>query len=144
MRLIIVVTAAVTLASCATPEQIAQRNKDKEEAYAMLERSQSEREYLCSTKDSCEKAFKLAKVYVQENSDMKIQIADDTIVSTYRPTRDYLVGAKATNTPGKGTSATIKITAECKDSQYGRADICPSKVAALYMGFKKYISSKMD
>ena len=144
MRKLILIVTAITVAGCATPEQVAQRQKETDEAYAQLEKSQGGREYTCSDKASCDKAWKLAKVYVQERADMKVQISDDTMISTYRPMSDYRVGLRATSTPGKGDSATIRISAECKDNKYGRQDICPAKVALVYMGFKPYIQGKMD
>ena len=70
----------------------------------------------------CEKAFSLAKVYVQTNADMKVQFSDDTTVSTYNPLDYGYEALQATKTPQAGESASIKLVASCK-GMYGGSDL---------------------
>ena len=94
----------------------------------------------------CEKAFSLAKVYVQMNADMKVQFSDDTTISTYNPLDYGYVALQATKTPQAGDSASIKLVASCK-GMYSGSDLffnmCASKIAPAYEGFRSYIESRM-
>jgi len=94
----------------------------------------------------CEKAFSLAKVYVQTNADMKVQFSDDTTISTYNPLDYGYVALQATKTPQAGESASIKLVASCKGMNSGSDlffNMCASKIAPAYEGFRTYIESRM-
>lgn len=99
----------------------------------------------CSNRSSCEKAFSLAKIYVQENADMKIQLSDDTMVSTYNPTEYGYVALRATKIPGAGESSTVQLVASCKgmDVQGYFFAMCARRIAPIYRGFKPYIEPKL-
>ena len=101
----------------------------------------------CPDKRTCDKAFTLAKIYVQEHADMKIQSSDDTIVSTYNPTDYGRMALTATRTPESGDSSTIKLVATCKGMDSGSDlffKMCAERIAPTYKNFKSFIESKMN
>lgn len=104
-----------------------------------LEESKQHSTYSCPNKPTCDKAFSLTKIYIQNNSDMKIQFSDDTIVSTYNPTTFGSIGMSATKTPGRGDSATIQLNVFCK---FSIADIdCLRRSTDAYAGFRNFLES---
>jgi hypothetical protein len=70
---------------------------------------------VCTADSECRKAFALAQIYVSTKTDMKIQLATDTIIETYNPTEGGRMGAKVIKTPGAGQSAEIVITVSCRE-----------------------------
>lgn len=105
-----------------------------------LEESKQHSTYSCPNKPVCDKAFSLSKIYIQNNSDMKIQFSDDTIVSTYNPTRFGAIGMSATKTPGRGDSATIQLNVVCKSI----VDIdCLRRSTDAYAGFRNFVESRV-
>jgi len=74
---------------------------------------------------------------------MKIQVATDTIVETYNPTEDGKLGLKALRIPGKGTTATITLTATCKDEKGHYAEVCRLGKIRAYKGFRPFIEQML-
>jgi hypothetical protein len=68
-------------------------------------------------KDTCGKAFAATKVFVMENSDMRIQTSDETIVSTYGPIDYGRVGITASRRPDQANGCTITISIRCKGDE---------------------------
>lgn len=86
-KLIVIACAVTSLLGCVSQEQLASERAETAQAQNDLDSARTNATVSCNNKQSCEKAFSLAKIYVQENSDMKIQLSDDTMVSTYNPTQ---------------------------------------------------------
>lgn len=100
--------------------------------------------FLCQNKIECEKAFALTQIFVSENSDMKIQVATDTIVETYNPTESMKTALKAIKIPRRGDSAEIVLTASCRDE--GREsfkDICDRKLLSVYVAYPSFLQSAL-
>jgi hypothetical protein len=70
--------------------------------------------------------FSMAKIFVHENSDMKIQFADDTLISTYNPLDLYQCGMNVKKVPKIGESATIYLQIDCVD-QLGSVKLLPMR-----------------
>lgn len=144
-RALAIVTTAV-LAGCASPQERMQRQSENSNLAARLSSAQHSTTVDCRNKATCDKAFSLAKVYVQMNADMKVQFSDDTTVSTYNPLDYGYVALQATKIPGAGDSASITLTASCK-GMYGGSDLffnmCARKIVPAYEGFKSYVESKI-
>jgi hypothetical protein len=70
--------------------------------------------FRCRGALGCEKAFSLAQIFVNEKSDMKIQIATNTIVETYSPTDAGKLGMKVMKIPLSGDEAELRLTVACK------------------------------
>lgn len=93
----------------------------------------------CPDKAACDKAFSLTQIYLNQTADMKIQVATDTIVETYNPTEDGKLGLKAIRIPGKGSSAAITLTANCKDEKGSYSEVCRLTKIQAYSGFRTFV-----
>jgi hypothetical protein len=117
--------------------------KKQEAKLALMDAAQKSR-FLCQYKTACEKAFSLTQIFVSENSDMKIQVATDTIIETYNPTEAMKTGLKAVKIPRRGDTAEIVLTASCRDeSRESFKDICDKKLLSLYLAYPTFIQSAL-
>lgn len=96
----------------------------------------------CRTTKQCDKAFALTEVYINKNSDMKIQLATRTTIETYSPTKDGMVGIKSVKTPRKGDSSRISISVECQEGTFFRGT-CVIKMTTIYSGFRTFIEQNL-
>lgn len=96
----------------------------------------------CRTTKQCEKAFALTEVYINKNSDMKIQVATRTTIETFSPTKDGMVGVKSVKIPRKGDSSRISISAECQGGTYF-GGTCVLKLTKIYSEFKAFIEQSL-
>lgn len=126
---------------------IADRRAEADKAIAHIKAQEEliklEREavHACIDKESCEKAFALAEIFLSKVSDMKIQTATGTTVETYNPTKTGEIGLRALKTPGKGSSASIRLTVLCKDAYVDGRDICIEKKIAVYREFRPFMTN---
>lgn len=96
----------------------------------------------CNDKLSCAKMFALSQIYVSNNSDMKIQVATDTIIETYNPTDTFSVGLKVAKMPLQGTVEEIILTVSCKDTATASSS-CRTKKTTIYKGFKPFLEQNI-
>lgn len=96
----------------------------------------------CRTTKQCDKAFALTEVYINKNSDMKIQLATRTTIETYSPTKDGMVGIKSVKIPRKGDSSRISISVECQEGTFFRGT-CVSKLTKIYSEFRAFIEQNL-
>jgi hypothetical protein len=141
-KLIVIACAVTSLVGCVSQEQLARERAETAQAQNDLDSARTNATVSCNNKQSCEKAFSLAKIYVQENADMKIQLSDDTMVSTYNPTQYGYVALRATKIPGAGDSSTIQLVASCNGMDVFFNE-CARRIAPIYRSFKPYIESKL-
>jgi len=100
--------------------------------------------FLCQGKPECEKAFSLTQIFLSEHSDMKIQVATDTIIETYNPTDSMKVGLKAIKMPRKADTAEIFLTATCRDDgSESFKDWCDRKLLTVYRAYPTFMESSM-
>lgn len=97
-------------------------------------------ELLC-TLSECERYFSLAQIFVNENSDMKIQVSTDTVVETYNPTDDRKVGMTIYNIPLSQTNGKVKLKLSCKTNSDNDKSFCMALETNLYEMFKPFILS---
>lgn len=69
----------------------------------------------CANDTDCRKAFSMAQIYVSTKTDMKIQLATDTIIETYNPTEAGKMGAKVIKMPKAGQNAEIVLSVSCRE-----------------------------
>lgn len=118
-------------------------HKKTQQRAALIEAAQKSR-FICQNQTECKKAFSLTQIFVSENSDMKIQVATETIIETYNPNESMKTGLKAIKIPKKGDSAEIVVTASCRDE--GRdsfKDICDNKLLSIYRTFPTFLQSSL-
>lgn len=123
----------VLLTGCVSP----QMKEESRQAEAAYKESLNHTSITCPDKASCDKAYQLTKIYINENSDMKVQQSDDTTISTYNPIDWNDVGMSATKTPDKGETSVITIAVNCL------TPICFRKAAKINNGFKPYVESRL-
>jgi len=146
MKLIVgAVVLVITVTGCVSQQELDQRQAGLNNLQSRLSSAQAYRTATCPNAAACEKAFRLAKIYVQDNADMKVQFSDDTTISTYNPIKYAYVGLRATRIPGSGDSSTIELVAFCKgmeDRGYFFS-LCAQRIAPIYEGFKSYIETRL-
>lgn len=131
-------------------ERAAKQARDDADAAARLAREAKELAELreqaemgsyvrCLSELECRKAFQLAQVYVSTKSDMKIQLATDTIIETYNPTERNRMGAKVIKMPGAGQSAEILFTITCRECMPAGERLR----LVLMAGFRPFIESNL-
>lgn len=91
--------------------------------------------FLCKDRLECEKAFALTQIYIATRSDMKIQMANDTVIETHNPTKDGRMGATAFKIPKGGTSAEIRLSLTCKSEQ-SRSEERACKLASVRLSYE--------
>lgn len=135
----------LSLAGCVSQQELARRQSEINELQSRLSAARQNTSVTCPNKQACDKAFSLAKVYVQENADMKLQFSDDTSVSTYNPIDYAYVALGATKTPEAGDSSSIRLVASCKGMDDGGYffSLCANRIVPIYNGFKPYIESRI-
>lgn len=143
-KLLAVICAALAV-GCASQEEMARRRVQVDKARTDLDRAMADAVVTCSDRPSCDKAFALAKLYVQESSNMKVQFSDETTVFTYNPTKYCYVGLRATRVPGAGQSSTIRLSANCKgfDDGFDGFRDCAHRMEMIYRGFRPYIEPRL-
>lgn len=99
----------------------------------------------CDDKQHCEKAFALTQIYINQTSDMKLQVTTDSIIETFNPTKDGNIGLKAIKTPGSGSTATIRLSALCRadDSEAFRR-LCAQRKLNAYLGYQAYMQGALQ
>lgn len=97
----------------------------------------------CKSKATCNKAFALAQIYVQQHSDQKIQVATDTIIDTYNPTEGGNVGITVTKVPRAGATEVISITPHCKTEGMYYESVCRLKRTSVYRGFRPFVKKSL-
>lgn len=97
---------------------------------------------VCVGEKSCKKHFQLTQIFITNNSDMKMQVATDTIIETYNPTELYEIGMKASKYPGKDDSEKIVLDVICKSE--ARDVNCMQKEIAIYEKFRPFIEMSLQ
>ena len=120
--------------------------RKKEEAslrrIAEIQKAKNDAFFECSDKLACDKVFSLTQIYLNQTSDMKIQLATDTIVETYNPEEGKL-GLKAIRIPSRGTSARVLITATCKEESSYSIERCYLSQMRAYQGFRPFVEKML-
>jgi hypothetical protein len=123
----------------------AEKARSEELAKLQLESQQAKEEsvFECKGERSCKKAFALTQVFITDHSDMKLQIATDTVLETYNPTQPEKVAIKATKKPGKGDAERINLVVSCKDVGISASASCLKKSITIYKEFAPYIEASL-
>ena len=102
----------------------------------------------CNDKPTCEKAFSLTKIYIQNNSNMPFQYSDESLIYTYTPIKHGYIGITARRKPESDGRETVSITISC-NGLYSELDdsslkpICINKIADIYNGYKPFIEERL-
>ena len=96
--------------------------------------------FRCADRLACDKAFALTQVFISTNSDMKIQMANDTIIETFNPTDTFAMGASAIKMPRSGASADILLNINCKSKSRKELNLCLKKSELLYRMYPAFMN----
>jgi hypothetical protein len=105
--------AALALIGCASPAQQAKNEKDFSDAENALSVVQKRATITCTDAAACAKVWRLTKVFVEQNSEMRVRRADDTTVETYLPAHTGQATFRA-NYVDSGAGATITLEGVCR------------------------------
>lgn len=133
----------------ANAEWLRQRQEENEQKRAQELRELAEEaaaaensSFTCNDKITCSKAFALAQIYVQQNSDQKIQVATDTIIETYNPTDGGKVGMTVMKIPRAGSLEVVKVTVSC-NGQGHYDELCRLRRLEIHSDFKPFIERSL-
>jgi hypothetical protein len=128
-------------------EAAAKKAKDEAEAAALdaeFEKARANATFRCKDRLECEKAFSLTQIFIATNTDMKIQMANDTIIETYNPNKLASMGATAFKIPKEGTSAEIRLVASCRAEENKLAErACKRKSILLSSDFPRFLRERL-
>lgn len=144
-NMLLIVISVIALFGCVSADQRAAKIADNERANRELRESYQNSRVSCANKAQCDKMFSLTKVFVQEFADMRVQMSDDTLISTYGSIDYGKIAMRGTKTPGAGDSATIDLIVTCKgmstDNEY-LSSMCKNRVTLINNLFKNYVETK--
>ena len=145
------VFSIMILGGCISPqqkiknEQLAAEKTSRDEqiiaqAEVRLEKAKKNASMTCTGILACNKAFSLAKIFVNNNADMKIQYSDDNSAYTHEPMEPGKIGLKITKRPGPRDSSIIELAASCKGISNPEQDpalyeLCVKKIENVYLKF---------
>lgn len=146
MKQTIIIALGLLLAGCAAQqEELRAQNARDKILWDKISQAKRASMVVCADKPSCDKAFALTKIYVQQHADMKVQLSDDTLISTYNPIRSGTIGINASKAPSTGQGSVIQITVACRGSEMSYLlNICGPLMVAIYDGFKPYVESRLQ
>lgn len=122
----------------------ARRMESRLQALHSLEAAANKARFMCRDRLECEKAFSLTQIFIVSNSDMKIQVANDTIIETYNATEGMKVAMKAIKMPRAGNTAEILLSLSCRDEgQASYKDWCNSKSILVYSEFPQFMEKNL-
>ena len=122
----------------------AEADRKKLEAKIAFATAKQNSKYVCKNKADCDKAFSLTQIFINENADMKIQTATDTIIETHSPAEKKMISLKAIKMPKSGSSAEIILGGYCRADGYEwYIERCSEKLLSVYLEYPKYMRSSM-
>jgi len=96
---------------------------------------------LCKDANSCARAWKMARAYVQTYSGPAVQVASDTLIMTYEPRRDDELGMYVARYPEAGDSARIVMEVVCAATPGGAKTCAGESTRAIRSGFRTTIEA---
>ncbi len=128
-------------------EQEAQRKAKAEMALQItrdLMEAKANARYRCKNRLECEKVFSLTQIFIVQHSDMKIQVANDSVIETFNPSEELKLALKAIKMPRAGTSADVFLIVNCRDdNKKSFIEFCESKSLSVYKSFPNFIRNNL-
>jgi hypothetical protein len=142
--------AALALTGCVSPAEQAQNEKNFFDAESALTTIQERATVTCTDAAACAKVWRLTKVFVEQNSDMRVRRADDTAVETYLPVHTGQATFRATYVDS-GAGATITLEGVCRgmyaSSQGGQGPAywpCFNRITDVQNHFKPFLNEHFN
>ena len=108
-----------------------------------FEASKAAAVFRCGDKLQCDKAFSLTQIFIATNSDMKIQLATDTLIETFNPNKEGSMGAMAMKLPLAGTSAEIRLSVSCKAGNKSIEENCKRDSIKMNRAFAQFLRERL-
>lgn len=124
-------------------ERQRQEEEIRQSLLSQIMEAEKSAKFSCRDKIQCGKAFSLTQIYIDSVTDMKLQITTETILETYNPNEDGKIGLKALRLPGRGTSATITLSARCRNDAGYHSASCNLKKLDVYTGFRPFLEQSL-
>lgn len=125
----------------------AQKAKEQAEALALqrdFDASKAAAVFRCGDKLQCDKAFSLTQIFIATNSDMKIQLATDTLIETYNPNKEGAMGAMAMKLPLEGSAAEIRLLVTCRAEKLkSMVENCKRDSIKMNLAFAQFLREKL-
>lgn len=120
------------------------RMEKRLQAQRLLEVAENNARFMCKDRPECDKVFSLTQIFIVGNADMKIQVANDTVIETYNATEGMKISMKAIKMPRAGSTAEILLSVDCKDEgNESFKDLCDLKSLSVYSEFPRYIKNNL-
>jgi hypothetical protein len=148
-KIIAVTFSLLALASCASGDKEAQKQRDFTHGEDVLDTAQRNATVQCRDQAQCDKAWALTKDYVQQHSDTSLTSANDVAIDTDLPTRNGRVAYSATRVQ-RGNGATITLLAQCRgmygpEKAMGSAyDDCVEKIGPTQNKFAEFLDQHLS
>jgi hypothetical protein len=140
--------ATLALAGCVSEAQRAAQQAEYERAETNIANLRGVANVQCQDQASCDKAWLLAKNYVQQAADMKVRQSDDAAVETYNSNDYGLLALRAIREPQK-TGMSIQLDGNCKGmynyngTQGPFYEACGLKLIRALGNFRPFVTSRM-
>ncbi|MBL0143655.1 MAG: hypothetical protein IPP91_16490 [Betaproteobacteria bacterium] len=93
----------------------------------------------CKGASACDKAMESAQDFVVLNSNMRIQVATNARIETYRPIEIGQLGMTVMKSPRNGDEAELQLTVNCRVGALRK--LCPASEARVYAAFPVFMQS---
>ena len=109
-----------------------------------VEVAASKARFFCKDRLECDKIFSLTQIFIVSNSDMKIQVANDTILETFNANEGMKISLKAIKMPRAGSTAEVLLSVNCRDEgNESFKDWCNSKSLSIYSEFPLFLQNNL-
>lgn len=123
-------------------ENEAKRQAELERSMKLIE-AQRKAVISCNGKTVCDKAFALTQIFISEYADMRIQMANETIIETFGSSPGFKLSAKATKVPQAGSTSLIRLSLNCNPDSAIAIGMCDAKLHHVYSEFPKYVKNRL-
>ena len=98
----------------------------------------------CASAAHCDKAWRLARSYVERYATTELQIDTDHILMTADPRSETDIGLTVSKIPGEASAGRLFLNVRCKESALGRELCTSSKVRNIRAGFRPFIEAALN
>ncbi len=98
----------------------------------------------CADAAHCDKAWEVARSYVERYATTELQIDTDHILMTAGPRSETDISLTVSKIPGEASGGRLFLNARCKESALGRELCASAKVHRIRAGFRPFIEAVLD
>jgi hypothetical protein len=129
--------AQLQQAKSAADEKRAEGDRLRAELADAMKRNRLE----CVGAAPCDRMFAQGQAYLLQHSDMRIQVATNTLIETYNATDSGKVSMRLVRLPMPGDRWDIQVTAACHAPRPQDIDGCNRRLLAIYSGYLRHMQA---